>query len=73
MEKLKDVKVWTTTTSGYGNRQKIEMFETKDNNINKNPELMPLSRKLAKGWKKKRFEAPDDPLDPLRNLFKKKK
>jgi len=49
------------------------MFETKDNNISKNPELMPLSRKLPKNWKKKRFEAPDDPLDPLRNLFKKKK
>ena len=49
------------------------MFETKDNNISKNPELMPLSRKLPKAWKKGKFTAPVDEFDPLRNMYKKKK
>jgi len=64
--------VWNTTSGAYGQRNKIEMFETKDNNINKNPELMPLSRRLPKTWKKKKWEAPEDPFDPLKNTYKKK-
>jgi len=66
------VNIWNTTSSGYGQKEKIELFESKINNINKNPELMPCSRKLPKTWKKGKFTAPEDPFNPLKGTMKKK-
>ena len=70
---MNDVKVWSTTSSTYGNRSKIEMFESKVNNINKNPELMAVSRKLPKDFKKQKFTAPVDEFDPVAKMSIKKK
>ena len=39
----------------------------------KHGDLKPEDRKLPKDWKKKRWEPPEDPFDPLKDLFKKKK
>ena len=40
--------------------------------MTKNKDLKPQDRKLPKGWKKPKWTAPEDPYDPLKNLFKKK-
>jgi len=66
------VNIWNTTSSGYGQKEKIELFESKINNINKNPELMPQSRKLPKNWKKGKFTAPEDPSNPFKIVKNKK-
>jgi hypothetical protein len=43
------------------------------NNIVRNKEIKAQDRKLPKGWKKQKWSAPEDPYDPLKNLFSKKK
>jgi len=48
--------VWTKTSTDYGSRKKIEIWEMKEHNIHKNPELMALPRHLPKGWKKPKWK-----------------
>ena len=62
-----------TSYSEYGKGENIEIFFDKQNNMMKHGDLKPEDRKLPKDWKKKRWEPPEDPFDPLKDLFKKKK
>ncbi|KAL4502300.1 hypothetical protein ABPG72_011887 [Tetrahymena utriculariae] len=57
----------------YGTGKTLETIKLVENNIQKNPDLRALERKLPKEWKKKKWTAPEDPYDPLKDLFKKKK
>jgi len=73
LEKLENVNIYTKTSAEIGGKKEgIEIYQTKDNNIHKNPDLMAGVRKLPKGWKKDKWKAPADEFDPLKNLFKKK-
>ena len=71
LEKLDSVPIWNTTTSLYGSRSKVELYEDRSHNIHKNSDLMPNSRKLPKGYKKKKWTAPADEFDPLKKFNKK--
>lgn len=51
----------------------LEKFPVTDYNNHKIIDLKPVDRKLAKEWKKDRkWKAPDDEFDELKNLFSKK-
>ena len=62
-----------TSYAEYGKGENIEVFFDKQYNMIKHGDLKPEDRKLPKDWKKKKWEAPEDPFDPLKDLFKKKK
>jgi len=65
--------IYDRSSNSYGRGDKVELFDTSKNNMQKNQDLRPLERKLPKGWKKEKWKPPVDPYDPLNNLFKKKK
>jgi len=72
LEKLEHVNTWKTTTQDLGSRPNFEKYFITENNIYKNKELMPNTRKLPKDWKKpKNWKPPVDEFDPLRNYDKK--
>jgi hypothetical protein len=51
----------------------MEQFRYNEHNIHAMKDLKAQDRKLPKDWKKPKWSAPEDPNDPLKNLFSKKK
>jgi hypothetical protein len=57
----------------YGTGENIECFQGSQYDRRTAKDLRPLERRLPPGWKKQKWTPPEDPYDPLKNIFKKKK
>ena len=55
---MNKVSIYTTTSNNYGRQTKIELFDNTQNNMKTNKDLLPLDRKLPKGWKKEKWAPP---------------
>ena len=57
----------------YGVGYNLEKFSQSEYKIVQSKDLNSQDRKLPKDWKKAKWTAPEDPYDPLKNMFNKKK